>query len=68
MHERSAIEGYDTIAGKCRHVDDYGPTSVRQFVEDTDILDGRALDEWQQDAFGQVDAWLSAIGLGTAAA
>ena len=23
----------------------------------------RTVDQWQQDAFGQVDAWLSALGL-----
>lgn len=65
MNERSAIEGYRTIAGKFRHFDDYGPTCVRRFVERSDILDGRTPDEWQQDALGQVQAWLGEIGIAT---
>jgi len=32
-------------------------------VEGTEILDGRTPEQWQQDAFGQVDAWLRALGL-----
>lgn len=33
------------------------------FVEQTDILGDRTADQWQQDAFGQVDAWLRALGM-----
>lgn len=62
MGEKSAIEGYQKIAGKFREVDDFGPTCVRTFVEDEDILDGRTGEEWQQDAYGQVRTWLDAIG------
>ncbi|MBB3163837.1 hypothetical protein FHS25_004332 [Rhizobium laguerreae] len=40
----------------------YGASSLRNFVAETDILDGRSADQWQQDAFGQVDAWLRALG------
>ncbi|MEH7844513.1 hypothetical protein [Rhizobium laguerreae] len=40
----------------------YGARSLRNFVAETDILDGRSADQWQQDAFGQVDAWLRALG------
>jgi hypothetical protein len=36
---------------------------VRRFVEDTKILGERTPDQWQQDAFGQVDAWLRALGI-----
>lgn len=60
-----AARGYQHIADKFRHVDDYGPTSVRQFVEKTDILGDRTPEQWQQDAFGQVDAWLRQLGLRT---
>lgn len=28
-----------------------------------DIRDDRSPEQWQQDAFGQVDAWLKALGL-----
>jgi len=32
-------------------------------VQDTNILDARTPEQWQLDAFGQVDAWLRALGL-----
>ena len=59
----SARTGYLHVAEKFRHPDDFGPTSVRQFVDRPDMLEERTADQWQQDAFGQVDAWLSAPGL-----
>lgn len=55
--------GYGHIAEKFHDVDGFGPQSVCLFVEGTDILDGRTPDQWQQDAFGQVNAWLGALGL-----
>lgn len=63
LTEKSAVEGYGKVAEKFRSFEDYGPTAVRRFVEGSDILDGRTPDEWQQDAFGQVQAWLEALGL-----
>lgn len=59
----TAKTGYCHISEKFRHLDDFGPTSVREFVNRPDMLEGRTADQWQQDAFGQVDAWLSALGL-----
>ena len=56
-------EGYGYIADKFDAFEGYGPTCVRQFLEGSDALDGRSPDQWQQDAFGQVDAWLKAMGL-----
>ena len=44
-------------------MEDFGPTSVRGFVEGSDLLGGRTATQWQQDAFGQVDAWLRGLGL-----
>ena len=61
-HE-SGREGYAFIAGKFESIDGYGPTSVRRFVQDSQILRERTPDQWQADAFGQVDAWLRALGL-----
>ena len=55
--------GYGHIAEKFHDIDGFGPQSVCLFVEGTDILDGRTPDQWQQDAFGQVNAWLGALGL-----
>ena len=56
-------QGYKHIADKFSRLDGFGPVSVRRFVENTDVLDGRTPDQWQQDAFGQVTAWLQALGL-----
>jgi hypothetical protein len=59
----SGDQGYRFIAEKFDTVNGYGPTCVRRFVEDTRILGERTPDQWQQDAFGQVDGWLRALGL-----
>ena len=63
MEVETALDGYERLAAKFDDVDGYGPTSVRQFVEGTDSLGDQTPDQWQQDAFGQVNAWLKAIGL-----
>lgn len=60
---RDGAKGYRFIAEKFDTVDGFGPTCVRRFVEDTDILGDRTPDQWQMDAFGQVDAWLRLLGL-----
>ena len=59
----TARKGYFLLSEKFRDVDDFGPTSVRQFVEGSDALGERTADQWQQDVFGQVDAWLRELGL-----
>ena len=59
----SARSGYSFILEKFRDIDDFGPETVRRFVEGSDALGDRTADQWQQDAFGQVDAWLRGIGL-----
>ena len=59
----TARTGYLHISEKFRHLDDFGPTCVRQFVGRPDVLEERTADQWQQVAFGQVDAFLSALGL-----
>ena len=58
-----ARTGYRNIAAKFRSVDDYGPICVRQFVDGSPLLGQRTPDQWQQDAFGQVDAWVTRLGL-----
>ncbi|GLS34444.1 hypothetical protein GCM10010869_00320 [Mesorhizobium tianshanense] len=63
LAHKEGKEGFRFIAGKFEAVDSFGPTSVRQFVQDTQILGDRSADQWQQDAFGQVAAWLRALGL-----
>ena len=59
----TARAGYLHIAEKFRHPDDFGPTLVRQFVDRPDMLAERTAEQWRQDAFGQVETWLSALGL-----
>jgi len=59
----SARRGYRLISGKFRDSEDFGPTSVREFVEGSHLMGGRTANQWQQDAFGQVDAWLRGLGL-----
>ncbi|MDE0346890.1 MAG: hypothetical protein OXI66_14105 [Boseongicola sp.] len=59
----SALQGYRYVSDKFRNAEDFGPASVRKFVEGSRLLGDRSADQWQQDAFGQVDAWLSGIGL-----
>ena len=59
----TARRGYCLISDKFRNMEDFGPRSVRRFVEGTHLLDDRSADQWQQDAFGQVDAWLRGLGL-----
>jgi Nucleotidyl transferase AbiEii toxin, Type IV TA system len=59
----TAVRGFGFIAEKFDRLDGYGPTCVRRFVEDTKISGARTPDQWQQDAFGQVDAWLRVLNL-----
>ena len=63
LENEEARVGYAHIRNKFDSVNGFGPTSVRQFVENSDALGGLTPDQWQQDAFGQVDAWLKAMGL-----
>ena len=59
----TARKGYGFISEKFRDIDGFGSTSVRIFVESSEALGNRSAEQWQQDAFGQVDAWLRALGL-----
>lgn len=59
----SGQAGYMFIAQKFDSVDGFGPTCVGGFVEETQILGDRTPEQWQVDAFGQVDAWLRVLGL-----
>lgn len=63
LDHQSGRDGFAHVVAKFDNPDGYGPTCVRNFVEGSDILEGRTPDEWQQDAFGQVDAWARAMGL-----
>lgn len=62
LEHEDGVAGYRHVDAKFETVDSLGPTSVVGFVEETGILEDRTPDQWQQDAFGQVDAWLRALG------
>jgi hypothetical protein len=59
----SGERGFRYIAEKFDTFEGYGPTCVRRFVEDTHALGDRTPEQWQQDAFGQIDALLRAMTL-----
>jgi len=59
----SGATGYGFINEKFGAVDGFGPACVKNFVQESKILGDRTPDQWQQDAFGQVDAWLRAMRL-----
>lgn len=61
----SGVLGFQHIAEKFDVFEGHGPTCVRRFVQDTDALGERTPEQWQQDAFGQVDALMRAMGLRT---
>lgn len=63
LDHKSGMAGYRFIAGKFDSQDGFGPMCVRKFVEESQVLEGRTPDQWQVDAFGQVDAWLRALRL-----
>ncbi|OGQ57877.1 MAG: hypothetical protein A3J24_06025 [Deltaproteobacteria bacterium RIFCSPLOWO2_02_FULL_53_8] len=63
MERESGLTGYKYIAEKFDTQDGFGPTCVRKFVEETRLLNERTPEQWQMDAFGQVNEWLRALGL-----
>ncbi|WP_292476863.1 nucleotidyl transferase AbiEii/AbiGii toxin family protein [Mesorhizobium sp.] len=60
---KDAREGYLGIAEKFAKENMIGPVWVRQFVEGTLYIGDRTPEQWQADAFGQVHAWMIALGL-----
>lgn len=63
LDHEGGLAGYKYIDGKFDSQDGFGPTCVRKFVEESRVLGDRTPDQWQVDAFGQVDAWLRTLGL-----
>lgn len=57
-------KGYEHIAGKFRHVDDFGPVTVRMFLEESSGLGEMTSDQVQTDAFMRVSAWLRLMNPG----
>lgn len=63
LEVETARIGYLHISQKFRAPEDFGPMRVKQFVDRPEMLAGSTAEQWQQDAFGQVQAWLAALGL-----
>ncbi len=57
-----ARRGFEHIAGKFTAVDAFGPETVRIFTRESAALGDMTEEQIQRDAFGQVRAWLEALG------
>ncbi len=65
LEHDSARAGFTALNEKFDNPNGFGPTCVREFVAESHILGERTAEQWQQDAFGQVDALLRVLGLRT---
>ena len=62
MEDVVARKGYEHIASKFRHADDFGPKTVRLFLEESAALGEMTPEQVQTDAFMQVSDLLKRIG------
>jgi hypothetical protein len=63
MNDSVAQEGFLHIAKKFRSTDDYGPATVRMFLDGMPAPDGMTPEQIQQDAFRQIQALLQKLGV-----
>lgn len=63
LGNEAARKGYEHIAGKFRHPADFGPKTVRIFLEESAALGDMTPEQVQTDAFMQVSAWLTGMEL-----
>jgi hypothetical protein len=63
LASESGKTGYEHINAKFDSAEGFGPSCVRQFVEESHMLGDRTAEQWQYDAYGQVNAWLLELGL-----
>jgi hypothetical protein len=56
-----ARKGYEQIAGKFLTADDYGPVTVRRFLEESDALGDMTAEQVQEDAYRQVSVFTQAL-------
>jgi hypothetical protein len=63
MENVVARKGYEHIAAKFRHAEDFGPKTVRLFLEKSVALGEMTPEQVQTDAFMQVSALLRGMGL-----
>ena len=59
-----AREGFERLASKFQDREDFGPQTVRRFLEDApDEFTDLDPEQIQTDAFGQLSTFLKALGL-----
>ncbi len=58
-----ARKGYEKLASKFCSSADFGPQTVRKFCVEQGAFGGMTPEQIQQDAFGQVVAFISNLGL-----
>tara|TARA_R110002096_G_scaffold206192_8_gene392369 strand:+ start:10848 stop:11699 length:852 start_codon:yes stop_codon:yes gene_type:complete len=63
LADEIALEGFRKIAVKFRSRDDFGPTTVRRFLEDAPEFTELTPEQVQTDAFGQVNNLLQKLRL-----
>ncbi len=63
MGDEKVLEGYAAINAEFETAEHYGPKGSKAFATQAQLLGEMSEDQWQQDAFGQIDAWLRAIGI-----
>ncbi len=65
LEHEDARRSFSFINEKFATIDNYGPVSVGNFARSSNTLQGRTVEQWKQDAFGQLDAWLCGLGIRT---
>ncbi len=63
LEQDEAREGFEHIASKFRHMDDFGPVTVRSFLADTSLMGGMSSEQVQIDAYAQVNALVARLGI-----
>ena len=63
LGDEVARKGYEHIAAKFRHAEDFGPKTVRLFLAESAALGEMTPEQVQTDAFMQVSALLRGMGL-----
>lgn len=63
LNDAIALRGFQNIAEKFSAKDSYGPVTVRRFLSESTALGDMTEDQVQVDAYEQVRAWLTRLGL-----
>jgi len=63
LENEVALRGFQNIAGKFTHLNDYGPETIKRFLSESGDPEGRTDAQILQDAYAQVRAWFKVLGL-----